>query len=431
MPPARLRAEFEIVTPMFLGGAEHEASRIRGTAVKGALAFWWRALNFARFVENANGNANDALNIMRERERQLFGSSQNGQGAFLLRVKDRSVKTGTNLLSLLPCDHTGAKYLGYALIRAFGRKEGDRDYLEPGGRFNIEIIPRPNKLTEIVAELLPVIKLFGLLGGLGARVRRGWGSVALTNLLLPEDFTNDFAVPTDREAYAFALKALLPENAPHRVQSGRNWQLTAFSRESSIWIGNKRIANAQNPQNGEKTKVVQFKNAGEALDWLGRALLDYRSWGQNGSVEGQPVQQQFFLDHNWFKNENPQIDLPYRLAFGLPHNYFKYIESGNHLRGSVNTGRQGRRASPMFFHIHKVGDCFLPVVAILPTRFVDAQIIAERNTGHPNRNRAAYDLYETRGGEGLSGLQVLEGFIKGVPGKLNANRLMSFEQVLP
>lgn len=33
---------------MFLGGAHHEAESIRPPSVKGALRFWWRALNWER-----------------------------------------------------------------------------------------------------------------------------------------------------------------------------------------------------------------------------------------------------------------------------------------------------------------------------------------------------------------------------------------------
>lgn len=40
-----ITATFEIVTPMFLGDADQKATSIRPTAIKGALRFWWRALN--------------------------------------------------------------------------------------------------------------------------------------------------------------------------------------------------------------------------------------------------------------------------------------------------------------------------------------------------------------------------------------------------
>ncbi len=81
-----IKAEFEIVTPMFLGGAEHEAGRIRETSVKGALAFWWRALKYSDFVERAGEDQDKALHNMRKREIALFGG-ETAQGAFSLIVK--------------------------------------------------------------------------------------------------------------------------------------------------------------------------------------------------------------------------------------------------------------------------------------------------------------------------------------------------------
>ena len=37
--------EVEIVTPLFLGGADPNKAELRAPSIKGALRFWWRALN--------------------------------------------------------------------------------------------------------------------------------------------------------------------------------------------------------------------------------------------------------------------------------------------------------------------------------------------------------------------------------------------------
>lgn len=44
--PNKITASYRIVTPMFIGDAKQEASGISPTSVKGALRFWWRALNW-------------------------------------------------------------------------------------------------------------------------------------------------------------------------------------------------------------------------------------------------------------------------------------------------------------------------------------------------------------------------------------------------
>ena len=85
-----LEATFRIVTPMFLGGADQESDTgIRPPSVKGALRFWWRALNWGRFrAETETDEA--ALGDLHKEEARLFGSAADdnggGQGTFLLRV---------------------------------------------------------------------------------------------------------------------------------------------------------------------------------------------------------------------------------------------------------------------------------------------------------------------------------------------------------
>jgi hypothetical protein len=50
-----IEASFRIVTPMFIGGADQTpADGIRPPSVKGALRFWWRALNWGRIREQTS-----------------------------------------------------------------------------------------------------------------------------------------------------------------------------------------------------------------------------------------------------------------------------------------------------------------------------------------------------------------------------------------
>ncbi len=44
--PEKITARYRITTPMFIGDAAQQASGISPAAVKGALRFWWRALNW-------------------------------------------------------------------------------------------------------------------------------------------------------------------------------------------------------------------------------------------------------------------------------------------------------------------------------------------------------------------------------------------------
>ena len=69
MPPVTLTAEFKIVTPMFIGGADQSPSDgIRPPSVKGALRFWWRALNWGKFREAPGADDAAALRALHEEE---------------------------------------------------------------------------------------------------------------------------------------------------------------------------------------------------------------------------------------------------------------------------------------------------------------------------------------------------------------------------
>ncbi len=40
-----IKFECEIITPMFLGGADGKSAELRAPTINGALRFWWRAMN--------------------------------------------------------------------------------------------------------------------------------------------------------------------------------------------------------------------------------------------------------------------------------------------------------------------------------------------------------------------------------------------------
>ena len=46
-----LEATYRIVTPMFIGDAEQKATSLRPPSIKGALRFWWRALNWKSYLQ--------------------------------------------------------------------------------------------------------------------------------------------------------------------------------------------------------------------------------------------------------------------------------------------------------------------------------------------------------------------------------------------
>src|SRR5690554_3640419 len=125
--PRELTATFEVVTPLFLGGADPACTvELRPASIKGALRFWWRALAWGRLK-------GDLMAIHRD-ETQLFGTAadenehenlKTGQASFRVRVraankpkvlnKGEQLRAGKNAVV-----GPGARYLGYGLIEAYG-----------------------------------------------------------------------------------------------------------------------------------------------------------------------------------------------------------------------------------------------------------------------------------------------------------------------
>ena len=93
--PHKIVAAFDIVTPMFIAGADNGPDaepKLRVSGIIGALRFWWRALAWSR-VEALPPEA--GLTVLLAWESALFGSAENGQGAFLLRLSlpDNTLKS--------------------------------------------------------------------------------------------------------------------------------------------------------------------------------------------------------------------------------------------------------------------------------------------------------------------------------------------------
>ena len=87
-----ITATFRIVSPMYLAGAEQTTAALRPPSIKGALRFWWRALNWSRHWQDAatqpaKDREHTALKSLHQEEARLFGlaATEGGgrQGVFI------------------------------------------------------------------------------------------------------------------------------------------------------------------------------------------------------------------------------------------------------------------------------------------------------------------------------------------------------------
>jgi CRISPR-associated protein Cmr1 len=357
----RISATFRVATPLFLGDANRAASRFSAASWKGAFRFWWRALRWpALRADFPDDRA--ALEALQGEERSLLGCAgeggQGGQSRVLLRVAEDRLGKPTPVGQRLPGARgalPGAAYLGYGLMGAFGERAGvlDRSCFPAGGTFTIGLLLRRGVTTAQREDLLAALRLMGLLGGLGARSRRGWGSLALLSLL--DKGEEKWRAPSSRESYKGALETVLAPVRRHLADDALP-PFTVLSGRSRIEI----VAEGQDPL--------------ALLDGIGRQMQRHRAWGHNGQVNGYPTEQNFRDDHDWFHAPHDSkwaalSFVPKRVAYGLPHNYSKTTLIGPAFKAAKEG--QGRRASPLFVHVHQLAEnAFAGVLSLLPAKLL-------------------------------------------------------------
>ncbi|WP_341325697.1 type III-B CRISPR module RAMP protein Cmr1 [Methylotuvimicrobium sp. KM2] len=178
-----LEAKYEIVTPIFIGGADaNDKPELRPPSIKGALRFWWRALHWGRYLREQDNDDIAALNVLHEKEAELFGAATRenryGQGLFQLKLTD--VKTQGIEKSWPKNNEGGAGFLGYGLDAT---QSGDPHRKGiANGTFTLQLGFKKTANEEHIQQLEDTLIIWGMLGGLGSRARRGFGSVAMTSL---------------------------------------------------------------------------------------------------------------------------------------------------------------------------------------------------------------------------------------------------------
>ena len=344
-----VEAAYRVTTPMFCGGADPGAvAELRLPSFKGALRFWWRALTWRRLGGN--------LAAVREEEAKLFGSSDGGQSRVAMSMRPpraHQFKKG-EILKESGSGQTvgdGVRYLGYGLMEAFAsRHRGTQagELTRPCLRAPLDFRVRMALRTPAdVDSLQNALVALGTLGGMGARSRKGFGSLAVRSLHV--DGASAWDPPSSPDELGRRIKALYGNGATGRAPSTLP-PITAISDHSRHLVATGAGADA----------IV-------LLNRLGREQVRYRSWGQGGKVlRNIKSEQNFKDDHDLMKRQPWQRDThPERIAFGLPHNYVGR-------NGQVGPAAPGldRRASPLFIHIHECGREAVAVISFLPAEFL-------------------------------------------------------------
>ena len=362
--PEKITAVYRIVTPMFIGDTNQDAKGITAASVKGALRFWWRALNWGQVRARCSEDVN-ALKILHEEEAALFGSPAYdneqrrqvgkkgiGQSKVWLRVTLTDKKIGKPA-----ANEAGIQYLlGQGL---YHYENGVLRNAILSGKITVEYLLHPDSTDEQKKQLQQALLALGTLGGLGSRNRKGFGALAIESIKYSNDTTRanclESPVPqTQKELITLLQRREYPETTLP--------PFTAFSKETRIDLS----------LTGEEALTL--------LDQAGKQLQLYRSWGKdNGKghmVNGVTAEQNFRQSHDLMlnvANGNKPTGIPDKAVFGLPQNYFfSSTRPTRNVEFSLAEPGRSRRASPLFIHPHQFPDgSAVLILALLPATFLE------------------------------------------------------------
>lgn len=154
----------ETITPLFLSGADSVTPELRAPSIKGALRFWWRAIN---------GHLN--LKTLKERENAIFGGVDgSGRSKVIVRIAPKEVRTGTE--TLVP-------HKDFMRQKAFLANETTFEV-------TLGLVYETDIFT--LQHLHSLFVIATTLGGFGKRSRRGMGSISILNHPQPKELGGIF-----------------------------------------------------------------------------------------------------------------------------------------------------------------------------------------------------------------------------------------------
>jgi CRISPR-associated protein Cmr1 len=166
-----IRIECRVITPMFLTGADGKTPELRAPSLKGAMRFWWRAMH-----------GHLSLKELKEEESKIFGGSgeKEGRSSFSIKIKEIEI---LNEGIYQPLPHHTNNWCNSAKGCIFKRGKCTKSYksacISVNSRFETEILLN-DPLLECTVKNLFI--LTSVLGGLGKRARRGFGSFKILKI---------------------------------------------------------------------------------------------------------------------------------------------------------------------------------------------------------------------------------------------------------
>lgn len=343
----------ETVTPLFLGGADPRgAPELRAPSFRGALRYWLRAA-----LGGVLGDQN--LDALRKAEVAVFGDTTTASSINCL-VKPKQMSKPRQL-GLKPKDNLGQFYLFWT-FEQLGRKR-----LDSVG-FDLELRTRSGspKGEDLFRRASAALWLLVQLGGLGARARRGAGSLRVL------DVKGEW--PTDLPL--LKLDARTPQELTRCLSQGIRQVRSAFGGHLQTKV---QVASSFDVLHPAVCEIYVWNrtrtSAEDVLESLGAALRSARGGSQPDHDTVLKV----------LRGQEAKDPIK-RAAFGLPMQFY-YRSLHKDLGGQKETRFKAtadiepaasgidRRASPLLFHIHQLlEDRFTAVLTFFRARLLPANI---------------------------------------------------------
>lgn len=304
--------ECEVITPMFMTGADGKTPELRPSEFKGMMRFWWRAIK-----------ADDDICKLREKEAEILGGTGEVEGRSKVKIRISNpipgdTMIGKNLEKEIR-DNKNYHGLRYLFYSTYALRSRVKLYIRPPYKFDI-ILSSLGSINNYYQHGLASLWLSIYLGGFGTRARRGGGNIAVTKVV---GNSGDINFIPDKIDTKEKLKDWLENN------------LKTIKKEIS-------------PQ-----KTNKYSNlAGARI-----LIFDHKpSWKDALNLVGEQ-----FKD---FREEN-KSDIWGTAAFGMPvmHNRFTI----RMVPYSDNGRLSERMGSPIIFKIIKSGTLYFPLIIKLNT----------------------------------------------------------------
>lgn len=264
----------ETITPMFLSGANQDVPELRPPSIKGALRFWWRAMN------------GDKTN-MKELETEIFGGAGDNKAvrsSFSIQnmkmpketdfydnvwseigCKQQTAKSGNIYVDSRNATNKGIAYLYYS---TWLDAEKIRKSIKPNTEFSFKIIFNKMNHYEHIINALKGLVFFG---GLGTRSRRGGGSFWIKNLVCSEKL--NYKEQGLKDVFCNATISSI-ETLHNHISS--NFSITNHTKNDYSHLKNAKVCIFDGKLKNQKPDWVQ------SLEVIGKPFFEYR-----GSVKGQ------------------------------------------------------------------------------------------------------------------------------------------------